>query len=441
MLIAPVLFFLPLAVDPLLTGVSNAIINAYLARAPRPEALIAGYGVAKNLLFMLFSSLMMVRQTVTTFADGRDSLAVLKRFFAVVVLVNTVIVAGVAFTPLADLVFGTLMGVRADALVHAKRVLRIFALFPLAVGFRHYWQGVALRGHRSGIIAGAMAVRTTLLGVLVYVVLVPLTSTSAGAAWLFLGSVSVEGVVVVAFVLAGGIALLRRTDGEPVPAARQILRFFLPLAVTALIRTAALPIVNAGLARMSNPDLALAGFTVGWEIGYIFFAPLMFFHHVPLEFLRRRDGASTRRLAATAALFAGVSSLFLALLGFTAVGTWALSRLVGVEGELLESARSVLRALVLLPPLYATREYFWGMLMHDRNTRPIWVSKSLSLVGLVGAVVLFTSLFSGHAAAGVAALLVSESIEVVLLAVNARKRYRNGQRSTDSGMGARADAP
>lgn len=429
-----------------------------MARAPRPETLIAGYGVAKNLLFMLFSSLMMVRQTVTTLGGSNEALAVLKRFFAVVVAINTVIVAGVAFTPLADAVFGSLMGVRAGALVHAKRILRVFALFPLIVGFRHFWQGVALHAGRSGVIAGAMTVRTVLLGLLVYLVLVPTVSTDTGAAFLFLGSVGAEGIVVYALVLlgGGGLALWRRRDAArpvavtggpapdaaaPAPSYRAILVFFVPLAVTALIRTAALPIVNAGLARMPDADLALASFTVGWEIGYILFAPLMFFHHVPLAFLGKTDGLGGRHLVATAALFGLASAAALATLGFTPVGPWVLTGLVGVEGELLAGAIRVLRALALLPLLYAAREYFWGVLMYRRSTRPIWAAKSANLVVLVAAVVLFTTVLPGRPEAGVAALLCGEAVESAILLLHGRRQSRNVQRSIESEMGGEPRSP
>lgn len=441
-----------------------------MARAPRPETLIAGYGVAKNLLFMLFSSLMMVRQTVTTLGGSNEALAVLKRFFAVVVAINTAIVAGVAFTPLADVVFGSLMGVRAGALVHAKRILRVFALFPVIVGFRHFWQGVALHAGRSGVIAGAMTVRTVLLGLLVYVVLEPTVSTDAGAAFLFLGSVGAEGIVVYALVLLGGGGLAlwhRRQSGSrdagsirvadqsgpreardaapaavaPVPSYRAVLVFFVPLAVTALMRTAALPIVNAGLARMPDADLALASFTVGWEIGYILFAPLMFFHHVPLAFLAKPSGRSGPHLIATAALFGLASAAALAMLGFTPVGPWVLTGLVGVEGDLLAGALRVLRALTLLPLLYAAREYFWGVLMYRRTTRPIWVAKTANLAVLLGGVALFTMLLPGRPEAGVAAMLCAEAVEAGVLLVHARHKSRNVQTSIESEMGGEPGSP
>ncbi|TVR60573.1 MAG: hypothetical protein EA426_04775 [Spirochaetaceae bacterium] len=423
---AHVFFFLPLALDPFLTGVSNTLVNAFMARAADREVLIAGYGVAKNLLFLLFGVLMMVRQTVTCFAEDRPSLAVLKKFFTVVVLANVALLAFVAFTPVAGFVFGRILGVGEPALSQAVRVFRVFVAFPIAVGFRHFWQGYALKRRKPSIIAASIIGRVVFLAVLVYGIMLGVRPAAENSAALFMSSVAFEGVLVYGLVIVLGIALPRRRDDRSVPETEttitphEIGGFFFPLAATALIRTMALPILNAGLSRAVNPELALASFTVGWELGYIFFAPMMLFHHVPIEFLSR-GGDHRMRVALTALLFAGSATVVLVALGFTPLGPLVLERFVGVSGDLLAGAVVSLRILALLPAFYGVREYFWGVLMFERRTKPISFCKAVALVVLVAWVVFAATFYPTRPWVIVFGLIASELTEVILLAILARK--------------------
>ena len=101
----------------------------------------------------------------------------------------------------------------------------------------------------------------------------------------------------------------------------------------------------------------------------------------------------------------------------------------------------MLPVLGLLPLLYAAGDYYWGVLMYRRSTRPMRAAKAASLVVLVAGVVLNTTVWPGRPEAGVAALVCGEAVESAIPVLHGRRQSRNVQRSIESAMGDKVGSP
>ena len=73
-------FFLPLAVMPIIIGISHNAVNASLARLAYPEITLAVYAVAKSITNIIKSPIHMSRQTVTSLVDDHSSFKFVSRF-------------------------------------------------------------------------------------------------------------------------------------------------------------------------------------------------------------------------------------------------------------------------------------------------------------------------------------------------------------------------
>ena len=95
-------FHTPLAATSLLTLLSQPLISAGLSRAPFPEQSLAAWPVVSSLVFFPRSFGLAVQEVVIALTDGPETLGPLRRFSFCVAIGAVLVLALVAFTPLAD---------------------------------------------------------------------------------------------------------------------------------------------------------------------------------------------------------------------------------------------------------------------------------------------------------------------------------------------------
>ncbi len=143
-------FYVPLALTP--------IGAAALARMPRALESLALWPVVNGLLFLLQSSGFAFNEVVISMLDRRGAPAVLLRF--ALILTATLTVIGLAFsaTPLADLWFGGLSGLRPELVAMATAAFWFGLAVPGARALASWYGGVLLHGGRTRALTESVAV-------------------------------------------------------------------------------------------------------------------------------------------------------------------------------------------------------------------------------------------------------------------------------------------
>jgi progressive ankylosis protein len=425
-------FFLPLAMTSFVIIMTHSLFNAGLARLPSPEMLLAAFAVSKSLMFIFQAPLMMIRQTITALVDHRQNFRKTAIFLAFIVFSVVLFMSIFAFSSLSRLIFREIMGLSGQTLEEAVLLFRIMVLFPVFVSIRDFFAGFSLKFRTTPLI-GLSSV-TRFLYVLMFIIFIDKMMNIRGAyltGLMYIGAVAIEALImaigtrVLSKSIPQGLKKLDQENQRAVPPALSyghIFNFFLPLTATALIQTALLPIVNGGLARTAEPDLALAVFAVAWGLGMVVLSPFMTFHQVPLHFIRE-DMAWTRKgVQKFALILAVISSLILLVLSFTELGYLVLRRLIGASHEISILSADILKLMALMPFLMVTREYYWGILMQRRTTRFIWKGKAINVVTLV--IVLTIMVLAGPAnpaVIGAVSLISCELSEFLYLYIISRK--------------------
>ena len=430
-------FFLPLALTSFLTIVTHSLFNAGMARLPSPEVMIAAFAVAKSLMMLLHSPTTMIKQSATALIDHSRNLKRPVVFMALVVLGSVFLLAVLAFTGLSRFVFREFMGLSGQTLDEAVAMLRILFIFPGIVAFRDFFQAMSIKFRKTPAVTVAAILRIGFVMLFIsFIGRMTTVAPAALAALMFIGAVVVESLVIVAgtYLLNGrlGHALdrMKRTNGSPVTVLTygNIARFYIPLMVTTLIRTVVMPIINGGLARTDEPDLAISVFAVAWSLGLVVLSPFIMFHQVPLNFCDVPGRYNNRNVRRFGLILAVISATAMLLLGFTDLGYWVLTHLIGATHEISIRSAAVLRMMTVLPFLMAAREYFWGVLMKRRLTRHIWKGKAISLGGMI--LVLTVMILIGPrnpAIIGAASAISAEAAEFLfLLFIFLRNRHNLG---------------
>jgi hypothetical protein len=128
-------FHWPLATSNLLFLFTQPIIAAALARSSNPELNLAAWPVLNGLLFITRAPEMALPEVTIALNDEKESQAALRRFAFAVGISLMSFLALVAFTPISDFYFHTLIGVTGELSNIAKQGAVLALLMPLALSF------------------------------------------------------------------------------------------------------------------------------------------------------------------------------------------------------------------------------------------------------------------------------------------------------------------
>lgn len=416
-----ILFWLPLAATWLMMSLEGPYVAAIVARMPAAAHSLAAYGVATALAWLIESPIMMLLSAATALVHGRESYLALRRF---AFLLNVLVTAGMivlALPPVFRFIGEGLIGLPPEISRLAQLSTAIMILWPAAIGYRRFYQGILVRHHLTRRVAYGTVVRLATMSVTA-VLLIVLTDSIPGSA---LGAIAMLcGVVAEAAAsrwMAHGLVKTLMTQEEASDTSLRTLgaitRFYYPLALTSMLSMALGPLVTFGLGRGRAPIESLAVWPVVQSTVFIFRSGGVAFQEVGIAL------ANTREVRRTGVLLGVLFSGGLALVAFTPLETIWLQSVSGLSAELASFAAWPIRILVLLPAL----DFFLSVQRADwiinRRTSVVTIATAIEGVGLAAA--LYATVGPMHmigAAGGAVALMVGRlAANAFLFAIGERR--------------------
>ncbi|GIV06970.1 MAG: hypothetical protein KatS3mg017_0172 [Fimbriimonadales bacterium] len=418
----------PLALSFTLMMLESPATNAVLARFSDPSIQIAGFGVALGLSLLIESPVIMLLATAIALVQGRESFWAVLRFVLTLMIGLTVLTALIAFTPLYDWVALRVLGLPDRVAQTGRGAMQVMLFWTAAIGWRRFLQGVLVRYGGARFVSWGTAIRLVSI-VAVGVGLLEwngLPGAVAGACMVMAG-VIVEAVVATLFALSilRERVLSHREDGVLL-SQRAIWKFHLPLAGTTLLTLLVHPITAAALARLPQPELAIASWQVvfgsllalrSWGFALQEASVAVLQHRTPQRELLR----FTHNVALG-------TTLVLGLLAFTPIARLVTEGLLALQAELAAPVVFGLQGCLLLPALTAYGSYLRGALIYAQRT-PI-VSQGMALNLAVNALGLLTGVWLARASGansvqasllvGITAFQIAALVEMVYL----RRRFQ-----------------
>lgn len=195
---------------------------------------------------------------------------------------------------------------------------------------------------------------------------------------------------------------------------RQQLVFFFPLALTQFMITASHTVINAGLARLPDPEVALAAYAVAKSVMQLAQNPAMMVRQLTVSLATSRHAyALVKRVVAILVL---AMAFVLGFLGWTRAGVAVLSNVMGLSGPALDQAAWALRVFTVFPVASAARNLYQGTAILARNNKVVPVATAVrivSLLAVLGGLLRFTHL--PGAGIGAIAFTTTIAIEAVVL--------------------------
>jgi hypothetical protein len=260
-----------------------------------------------------------------------------------------------------------------------------------AIADRRTNQGMLIRfGYRSAVAIGTGVRLVTTVSVLL-------------VGWLVLEA---EGVVVAASALTIGTiseAVYARYRARPVirdvlrdhplnekvVRGADLLKFYIPLAMTPLLVLTMQPIGTAGIDRMPNAVVSLAAWAPISGLVFLCRSAGVAFNEVVIGHCGNREEIPALRLFAW--MVGLIFTIILALVALTPLSGFWFSKLMGLDAELVELGMASLWIAIPIPLLTFLQSLYQGVLVDSHRTRFIRESVVLFLVAtmlVIGAGVL-----------------------------------------------------
>jgi hypothetical protein len=415
-------FFFPIALSAILMMTSHSIISSALARTTNAEISLAAFSVASSISMLFESPCYNIRQMVIALSDDRGSLKSIVAVGILVLIVSITLMGLVSFTNLGKVIFINIAGIRPELFPEVISSFRLLMLLPILSAVRAYFQGVLIVKKRTYWLTINVSIRLVfMLFISAFILNQTKLDNSLVGVVIFVSGMAVESILSV----LTGKRYFKNFSNSPEKTKstitiRETLVFFAPLVLASFSQTLTRPSINAGLARVENPDIALASFQVAYSYAMIFIVLLFYIHQLVLVFVK--DKSSFIKVRNFIILVALLITGFLLISGLTPIGHFLLERLIGVEESLAKESLRTIAFYSLIPILLGMGEMYMGFLMKAKKTFDITIAKTINVI----VVIISSSFLSiilptlGGPIASIS-LSVGFSIELIYMWLKARK--------------------
>ena len=399
-------FWLPLQATWLMMAAEGPFLAAVIARLPGARENLAAFAVASALAWIVESPVVMMLSASNAIVRDGVAFRKLRRFSGALNAAVTAVMVILIIPPVFDLVARKIMGLSPDVAGLAGRSMIFLVLWPGAIGFRRFYQGILIRDGRPQAVTWGTVVRLAAMAAtgLVLAVAFRLPGASVGA-----GALGAGVLAEAAASWAMARPSVRRLRGMPdeecgfgrALTQAAVVRFYAPLALTSFLSFFVNPLTTFFLARGSLPIESLAVLPVIVGLGFIFRTSGIALQEVVIALAG--DGPENRRVMRRFTLWLGAGATAgLAAVVFTPLANIWYAAVSGLDPQLAAFAVLPGALLVLLPFLESALAYERGILVRSQRTTPISVAVAvqLAVTAAVFALLIFSLNTVGAAAVG-----------------------------------------
>ena len=362
----------PLAGSWALMGLELPVVSAVMARLADPEIHLAAYGgIVFPISLLIEAPVIMLLAASTALSKNWSAYRFLRRFMLQLAGSLTLLHILVAFTPLYDVVVVDVMRVPGEIVEPGRLGLMLMTPWTAAIAVRRFQQGLLIRfGYTRSVGIGTalrLSANGTVLAIGLLVEYVP--GIVVGTAAVSLG-VLTEALFIHLRVqpLVKMLRAQSALNSESLTL-RQLLTFYLPLAVTPLLTLLALPIGSAALSRMPRALDSLAVWPVLAGLSFTLRSFGLAYQEVVVAMLDKPGTINTlRRFAKILAL---ATSGLLLLVASTPLAHMWFADVAGLSPELAALGTNAIWLATFMPALSVIESFFQGSLVQNRRTKAI----------------------------------------------------------------------
>ena len=388
-------FWYPLSATWLMMAAEGPLLTSLIARLDDPKHNLAAYGVATAIAMIIESPIIMMLSASIALVKDAPSYHALRGF---IIKLNIMVTVGMLLTlipPIFNFIAFSLLNLSPEVGELMYGCLAAMVLWPAAIGFRRFWQGLLIRAHQTRKVAIGTIVRllTMFLSAMFMVNFTTLHGTYIGGIALTVGVICES---IATRIMAHETIVAIRNEPEHFTEApltnKYMISYYTPLALTSLIGMASMPIITFFIGRSPMSLESLAVLPIIESFVFIFRSVGFAYQEVGLALLgpRNEQNKPLRTFGVTVGL---TTSGIYSLLVFTPLIHPVLSGLYGLSDELASFAVLPSRIVVILPFLAISFAYFRSIMMNNRRNAIVTYSTMIEVGGMITLIFLTVTLF------------------------------------------------
>lgn len=387
-------------------------VTAIIARLPDSKINLAAYGVAFSLALIIEAPVIMIMSASVALVTHKTMFLKLRRFIYTLNGMVTSIMVMVLIPPVFALISKSLFDLPDDVTSLTYKACLILLPWPAAIGYRRFYQGILIRHNLTRRVAYGTGIRLCTM-VVTGAILFQLGIRGAvvGTAAITAG---VFGEAVASRLMAyHTVKEILRSDStevpaEPVMSYGDIMKFYYPLALTAVLTLGVHPITIFFMGKSRLAIESLAVLPVVYSLLFLFGSIGMSYQEVGIALLgNKNQGYIPLR---NFAVFISLALLIcFSLLAYTPLAGLWFHHVSGLKPELARFAYLPIQILVLMPSSTLWNSFQRSILICGKMTRPVtWATAaeiflivttlivSIAILDLIGAVAVALALVIGR---------------------------------------------
>jgi progressive ankylosis protein len=401
-------------------AIGDPLTTTTLAHLPDARLNLAGVGIAKSLAIFFESPIIMILHASNALAPERASRRALWRFMLILGggLSLSLIGLSIGFNQAAPV-----LGIPEPLVPLVQQVLLLMGLWPGAIAWRRYFQGLLIHLGQAQAVAQASLLR---LATVAMVLGLGFWGRAPGA--IAAGLSLVLGVIVEAIAVTlmaqRYLKTLDTTLDQTIPDSSAepdsnlpqtlpaIARFYWPLANSMVVVWGGRALLMGVIARASDSALALAAWPSAWGVILVIANSTRMVQQIVIKY---RGQAADRLLFGFTLIVGAACSVLLLLMSTTPIGTSIIQTFIGDDQALRQQIQPVLIRCMPIPLLVALQNAIQGFLVSEGRTGRVNLSTWLGTLMLLTIAIGMVQLGQPGALAAATAMVAAMAIEVLCL--------------------------
>ena len=403
--------FIPLSLSDVTMALGDPLTTTTLAHLPDPRTNIAAVGVAKAIAIFCESPIIMLLHTSNALAPTQVSRRALWKFALIASGAMSLVLAAIAIPAVFAIVGEGWLGVSPSLSGTVRSVLTIVILWPLAIGWRRYFQGLLIHSGQSYAVAQAGIVRLLVVGIIL-----------AGGFSLKANGAVVAGMSLVWGVIAEAVAvtyLARKLGSTKLPELIStpelpqdlagVWKFYAPLGGTMMLVWGARAALVGIVARAEDGTIALVAWPAAWGLVLVIANSTRMVQQI---IIRNRKLLPDRLLIIFAMTVGIVCSLILLSVSGTSISDAAIGWFIGNDRELIARVRPVLLICTVIPLCVSVQNAIQGFLVSEGHTWGINQAAWIGAIVMLGTAHLGTQSGQNGAIAAAIGMILGNIMEI-----------------------------
>ncbi len=406
--------FIPLSLSDVSMALGDPLTTTTLAHLPDARNNIAAVGVAKAIAIFCESPIIMLLHASNALAPTQLSRRALWKFALIASGLMSFLLALTTIPSIFAIVGEGWLGVSPSLSSSIRSTLSIVILWPLAIGWRRYFQGLLIHSGQSNAVAQAGIIRLLVVG---GILAGGFTLKANGA--VVAGMSLVWGVIAEAFAvtyLARKLGATKPPELVSTPELPQDLagvwKFYAPLGGTMMLGWGARAALVGIVARSNDGSIALAAWPAAWGLVLVIANSTRMVQQI---IIRNRKLIPDRFLIIFAISVGIVCSLILLSVSGTPISEAAISYFIGNDRELIDRVRPVLLICAMMPLLVSIQNALQGFLVSEGRTWGVNQAAWVGAIVMLSAAYLAAQLGQNGAIAAAIGMLLGNTMEISYL--------------------------